>query len=128
MDKKRNIRFLKFGKRRTILLWTKKMNSRRQYSLVKTAIEERTVHAELLASGQIDLLPSAIVLTVGYLLTPDGTKVRRVSITPTCKRGKKPEWWIDLAILPVIGEIQRSDSRSFRVEIRRSSQQRKLGS
>jgi hypothetical protein len=125
-DRRRNMRFLRFGKRRMILLWVKKLNPRRQYSLVRTDMEDRTDHAALLAEGQIELLPSASILTLGYLLSPDGARVRRVSITPPCKRGRRPQWWIDLTMIPVIG-MGIADAQDFRLDVRRSSQQRNIG-
>lgn len=123
-DKRRNLRFLKYGKRRTVLLWVKKVNPSRQYSLVKTSMEDRTAHAELIASGQAELLPSAAVLTIGYLPTTSGTRIRKVCITPTHRRGQLPAWWIDLAIIPSVPQI--SAGQNFRVEVRCSSQQRSL--
>lgn len=125
-DKKRNIRFLKFGRRRPILLWLKKMSLSRQYSRVQTSIEDKTDHAERLAQGQSEIYPSAQILTLGYTPTRDGRTVGRVSITPPCRRGAKPDWWIDLVMLPVVGKPVAANGVDFRMEIKRSSHQRDL--
>jgi hypothetical protein len=124
VDRKRNMRFLKFGRRRPILLWVKKMSLARRYSRVQTAIEDKTDHAERLATGQSEMYPRAQILALGYTPTRDGRTVGRVSITPTCRRGEKPDWWIDLLMVPVVGRPIAAGE--FRVEVRRSSQQRKL--
>ena len=124
-DKRRNMRFLKIGRRRPILLWVKEMSLGRQYSRVKTSIEDRTEHAERLAVGQTELYPTAQILALGYTPTRDGRTVARVSVTPTCRRGAKPDWWIDLVMLPVVGRPV-ADTKEFRVEVKRSSQQHNL--
>jgi hypothetical protein len=128
-DRRRSLRFLKFGRRRPILLWVKKLNPARQYSKVQTANEHKTSHASMLDEGQTELLPSAQILTVGYLLSHDRRSISRVSITPPSKRGRYPDWWIDLAMLSVVGKLEEiNSSANFRIEIRRSSHQRKLAS
>lgn len=124
-DTKRNLRFLKFGKRRPILLWLKKVSLNRRYSRVKTSIEDKTDHAERLAVGQTELYPSAQILALGYTPTRDGRTISRLSITPTCRRGTSPDWWIDLVMLPVVGKPIATTSE-FRMEVKRSSQQRNL--
>lgn len=124
-DKQRNVKFLKFGKKHTFLLWVKKLNSARQYSVVR-AVETRAAHLEMLANGQQELLPSATIIVVGYTLSRDRSRVVNVSIVPTCARGKKPEWWIDLKMIPVIGKVQDDAIGSFKVQVTRSSQQQKI--
>jgi hypothetical protein len=101
------------------------MSLGRQYSMVQTSVEDQTDHAEQLAHGQTEMFPSAQILALGYLPSRDRRTIGRVSITPTCRRGSKPDWWIDLVMLPVVGKLS-SNSGNFRMELRRSSQQRNL--
>ncbi len=122
-DRKKNLRFLKIDGRPPIHLWLKATNRGRVSSNYPTPH-----YSDLVKSGQIQMFPNAVILTLGFLRSNDCTGVARVSITPPCGRGSKPQWWIDIAMSRnVVGMPGATGSSSVGVVIRRSSQQRKLG-
>jgi hypothetical protein len=78
----------------------------------------------LLESGQTEMFPSAVILTLGYLLNADRTGINRVSITPPFSGKLKPEWAIDLRLLPNVRGMAVVGSESVEVKITRFSQRR----
>src|SRR4029077_10701447 len=89
-DKRKNMRFLRLDGRPPILLWLKKIDAgRRSRNLL-------TPHALHMESGNYELFPSSILLTLGIRLNPDGMSISRVTLTPPCVAKKKPDWWIDI--------------------------------
>lgn len=94
-DRRRNLRFIKIPGRIPIHLWLKKTD--RGYHTTNFP----TKHAQGLEAGQSEMFPSAVILTLGYLLKIDASGIARISITPPCGRKQKPEWAIDLALRSV---------------------------
>lgn len=72
-----------------ILLWFKKVNSRRIPRIYPTTRARR-----IMSGRNLELFDRATILVVGYFLNRDLTKVKRVSISEPFTR--KPGWFIDL--------------------------------
>jgi hypothetical protein len=118
-DLRRNLRFIKIPGRIPIHLWVKKTDIGYHSSNVQTEHARR-----LLESGQTEMFPSAVILTLGYLLNADRTGINRVSITPPFSGKLKPEWAIDLRLLPNVRGMAVVGSESVEVKITRFSQRR----
>jgi hypothetical protein len=122
-DKRKNLRFLKIDGRPPIHLWVKKTTRGHASSNYPTRH-----NGDLLKKRQIQLFPNATILTLGYLRSSDHKGVSRISITPPCGRGSRPEWWIDI-VMPynVVGMPGLVGPNSVRIVVRRSSDQKTLG-
>jgi hypothetical protein len=88
-DHKINLRL--FAISDDVLLWLKKVNPERHGTNYPT-----THNLSMLAGKQIDLLPRAAIVVVGYLLDQDEASVRRLSFAPPCPRNSRPKWFFDI--------------------------------
>jgi hypothetical protein len=77
-------------------------------------------------SGNYEIFPSAMIVTLGYRIHREHLGIVRVTFTPPCVVKAKPEWWIDL-LAPRNVTALNIAGRSTAVRVVRSSHQRTLG-
>jgi len=120
-DKKINMRFLRVEGRPPILLWVKKTDPGRK------SRNFLTPHAMQMDSGNYELFPSAMTITLGIRVSQDRMSISRVTLTPPCVAKKEPEWWIDIIAPANVGRLRVVGAPVSSVQVIRSSQQRQLG-
>lgn len=120
-DKRKNMRFLRIEGRPPILLWVKKTDpGRKSHNFL-------TPHALQMDSGNYELFPSAMIITLGIRVSQDGMSISRVTLTPPCVAKKEPEWWIDIVAPANVKTLRVVGGQKPSVRVSRSSQQRQLG-
>jgi hypothetical protein len=78
-------------------------------------------------SGNYELFPNTILLTLGIRVNPDGMSISRVTLTPPCVAKKKPDWWIDILAPANVRTFRAVSAMAPSVQVLRSSHQRGLG-
>jgi hypothetical protein len=120
-DKPKSMRFLRVEGRPPILLWLKKTD------LLRKSRSFLTRHAIDMDSGNYELFPSSVVLTLGIHTSQDQMSIARISFTPPCVAKKKPDWWIDILAPINRRTLMAIGAKGPVVQVIRSSQQRELG-